>query len=141
MARRPLWRSFKAQTEATGPATIYIVQMTKFELCTDVDSNGGGCVGAFVVGSGAKNFDVASVAVGQSVGSYASNVALPVGTTYKYVRFTISRTFTISGTVSGVENIVGGARSAGPAGRTRPAILWRPRPWGWRGRAQPRRRW
>lgn len=105
----PALAQFQSTTEATGPATTYIVQMTKFELCTDVDGNGGGCVGTFVVGSGAKSFDIASAAVGSAVGSYASNVKLPVGTTFKYVRFTLSRTFTISGTVSGVENIVGGA--------------------------------
>ena len=107
MATSPALAQYQNQTEATGRATTYILQMTKFELCADVDSNGGGCEGAFVVGSGAKNFDIASVSVGQSVGSYASNITLPVGTTYKYVRFTISRTFTISGTVSGVDNIAG----------------------------------
>ena len=105
----PALAQFQSSSEATGRATTYIIQMTKFELCTDVDSAGGGCEGAFVVGSGSKSFDIASVSAGGSVGSYASNVALPVGTTYKYVRFTLSRTFTISGTVSGVENIVGGA--------------------------------
>ncbi len=109
LAGSPALAQFQSTTEATGRATTYILQMTKFELCTDVDSSGGGCEGAFVVGSGAKSFDIASVSVGQSVGSYASNISLPVGTTYKYVRFTISRTFTISGTVSGVENIIGGA--------------------------------
>ena len=116
MAVSPALAQFQSTTEATGAATTYIVQMTKFELCTDVDSHGGGCVGAFVVGSGAKSFDIASVAVGQAVGSYASNVNLPVGTTYKYVRFTLSRTFTISGTVNGVENIAGGATTCRTGG-------------------------
>lgn len=90
-----------------GVATTYIVTIDKFELCTGVDNTGGGCVGAFVLGSGTKSFDIASASAGASVGSYVNNVALPIGTTYRYLRITLSRTFTISGVVNSVTNIGG----------------------------------
>jgi hypothetical protein len=96
------------QSEAKGPASTYIIQIKKFELCQDVDNTGGGCAGPFVVGSGTKSFDIASASVGAAVGSYASNVVFPAGVTYKYIRFTLSRTFTIAGVVQNVFNVAGG---------------------------------
>jgi len=89
-----------------GAATTYIITVEKFELCTDI-ANGGGCVGAFVLGSGSKSFDIASATAGSQVGSYVNNVNLPIGATYRYLRITLSRTFTIAGVVNGVTNIGG----------------------------------
>ncbi|HVA13676.1 MAG TPA: hypothetical protein VNF99_10525 [Stellaceae bacterium] len=99
----------------TGAATSYVVTVEKFELCADVDSSGGGCVGAFVLGTGDNTFDIASVSAGAAVGSYANNVNLPIGTTFRYVRLTLSRTFTITGVVNSVTNIgvTGNCRTGG----------------------------
>jgi hypothetical protein len=95
------------QGVTTGAATSYIVTVEKFELCTDVDGSGGGCVGAFVLGSGGKSFDIASVSAGAAAGSYVNNIDLPIGTTYRYARITFSRSFTITGVVNSVTNIGG----------------------------------
>jgi hypothetical protein len=89
-----------------GPATSYVITVEKFELCTGL-SGGVGCSGAFVLGSGSKSFDIASVSAGAAVGSYVGNINLPVGTTYNYLRITMSRTFTITGVVNSVTNIGG----------------------------------
>jgi hypothetical protein len=89
-----------------GAATSYVITVEKFELCTGLDGNGN-CLGAFVLGSGSKSFDIASVSAGAAVGSYVGNINLPVGTTYNYLRITLSRTFTITGVVNGVTNIGG----------------------------------
>ena len=59
----------------TGKATKYEVTMLKLELCTDAplatefDTT---CIGAVVVGTGNKVFDIASVNVGASVGQFIS---------------------------------------------------------------------
>ncbi len=92
---------------ATGPASSYVITVEKFELCTGVDGSGGGCEGPFVLASSTKSFDIASASAGAEVGAYVSNVSLPVGTTYRYVRLTLSRTFTIAGHVDSVVNIGG----------------------------------
>lgn len=97
-----LWGSRAvAQTVGTGVATFYDVTLEKVELCTG-NGGGNGCDNPFVLGSGVKTFDIASAAAGGDVGSYASVSTLPVGTVYRYVRATISRTFKISGSVSNV---------------------------------------
>lgn len=113
LAATCLWGSLAAaQTVGTGVATRYDVTLEKVELCTG-NGGGNGCDNPFVVGSGDKTFDIASAAAGGDVGSYASVSTLPVGTTYRYVRATISRTFTITGSVSNVGGSALNCRTGG----------------------------
>ncbi|MFZ5761313.1 MAG: hypothetical protein ACOY8P_00100 [Thermodesulfobacteriota bacterium] len=79
-----------------GPATVYEVTVHSIELCTGTD--GTSCEGAAVVGQGARTFDIASVAVGAEVGSYATISNLQVGTTYTHARVTVDTSFDIRGT-------------------------------------------
>ena len=87
----------------TGQATKYEVTMLKLELCTDAplatefDTT---CIGAVVVGTGNKVFDIASVNVGASVGQFISATGLPVGTTFKYAKPTFSRQFKMTGSAT-----------------------------------------
>ena len=87
----------------TGKATKYEVTMLKLELCTDAplatefDTT---CIGAVVVGTGNKVFDIASVNVGASVGQFISATGLPVGTTFKYAKPTFSRQFKMTGSAT-----------------------------------------
>lgn len=105
LAAVAFWPSWSfAQT--TGPATRYDVQVQQVELCTG-NGGGNGCDNPFVVGTGNKTFDIASASVGAQVGSYASTAGIPVGVTYSHVRVTLSRTFTIVGTVTGVTGVGG----------------------------------
>ena len=77
----------------TGPATQYTVTVKKVELCTDSS-----CSTAHTLVTKTAAMDIASAAVGASVGSYASTMALPpMGVTYSHMRSTIDRTFTIKG--------------------------------------------
>lgn len=87
---------------ATDRATSYEVEVSEAKLCTDSL-----CGGGFVVGSGSQEFDIAGVAAGAEVGSYASINNLPAGT-YTHIRVLVSRDITISGTctVSGTATTV-----------------------------------
>lgn len=68
--------------------TIYQVTLKKVELCTSSDG-AGSCVGAFVIGSASRAFDIAGVNAGAQVGSYANLSNLPVGSTFTHVRATV----------------------------------------------------
>ena len=87
---------------ATGSADVYKVTMEKIELCenatisSETSYSVSGCV---TLGSGSLQVDIASVSAGQEVGKYASVSGLPIGTTYRYIQPTISRSFTIKGSV------------------------------------------
>jgi len=82
-----------AGTTTTGPASEYIVTVKQVELCTGVD-----CGTAHTLVTKTANMDIAGVAVGASVGSYASTITLPpMGVTYTHMRTTVDRTFTITG--------------------------------------------
>jgi len=89
-----------------GAATTYDVTLKKLELCASgsaIDNTGSTaptCVSPFVMGSNQQSFDIASVAAGADLGSYGSVTGVPAGTVYTYVRMTLSRTFSISGTLS-----------------------------------------
>lgn len=74
-----------------GPATRYDVTLLEAALCQDA-----ACTTPIVIGAGAKTFDIASVAVGASLGSFASFDTIPPGT-YTHVLFISARTFTITG--------------------------------------------
>lgn len=74
---------------AAGPASVYKVTVTKFELY-----NGTEWVTAF---SGTSaTLDIAAGSVGSSVGNFMSGLTVPDGT-YTQVRVTPSGTFTIKG--------------------------------------------
>jgi len=78
-----------------GPATKYIVTMQKVELCED-----SACATSTTVGDATMNVDIASVSAGADIGSYAPTTGLPLGKTFTHLRVTISRTFTVTGTVT-----------------------------------------
>lgn len=78
-----------------GPATRYDVNVIEVALCSDA-----ACSSRFVVGSGAKTFDVASGTAGSAIGSYAKVDAVPNGV-YTHVRLVLHRTFVISGPATG----------------------------------------
>jgi len=74
-----------------GPATRYDVTLLEVALCQNAS-----CTQSYTVASGAKVFNIASAAVGESLGSYANFNNVPPAT-YTHLRFISSRTFTITG--------------------------------------------
>ncbi len=75
----------------TGPATVYKVTVTKFEMY-----NGSSWI---TVSNGSSTvMDIASVSAGQVAGNFFAGLNVPDGS-YTQVRVTISPTFTISGSV------------------------------------------
>lgn len=84
----------------TGEATEYQVTVEKVELCED-----SACSSSTTVGEADKTVDIASSASGADVANYAATTGLPLGKTFTHLRITISRTFTITGSVdTGVED-------------------------------------
>lgn len=77
-----------------GEATEYTVTMKKVELCED-----SACSSSTTVGEKDMAANIASASAGADVGSYAPTTGLPIGTTFTHLRVTISRTFTITGSV------------------------------------------
>ena len=80
---------------ATGDATEYIVELQKVELCED-----SACSTSTTVGDTSASFNIASSAAGAEVGTFAKTTGLPLGTTFTHLRVTVSRTFTITGSVT-----------------------------------------
>ena len=78
-----------------GVATEYIVQMEKLELCED-----SACATSTTVGDSKMKVNIASVSAGADIGTYAATTGLPLGTTFSHLRVTVSRTFTVTGTVT-----------------------------------------
>jgi hypothetical protein len=78
---------------ATGAATQYEITMKKVELCTDAT-----CTAPIIVGERDMAADIAAANAGATVGNYASTSGISSGT-YTHLRVTLSRTFTITGTV------------------------------------------
>ncbi len=78
-----------------GVATEYIVQMEKLELCED-----SACATSSTVGDSKMKVNIASVSAGADIGTYAATTGLPLGTTFSHLRVTVSRTFTVTGTVT-----------------------------------------
>lgn len=74
---------------ANGPATVYKVRISKFEIY-----NGTSWITLFEGTS--VVLDIAAVSAGSSAGTFLSGLAIPDGT-YTQVRVTPSPTFTISG--------------------------------------------
>ena len=77
-----------------GEATEYKVTMKKVELCEDST-----CSISTTVGERDMEADIAGATAGADVGNYAPTTGLPIGTTFSHIRITISRTFTITGSV------------------------------------------
>ena len=86
-------KSYAATGE--GVATEYIVTMQKLELCED-----SACATSTTVGDSSMPVDIASVSAGAAVGTYAATTGLPLGTTFSHLRVTVSRTFTVTGSVT-----------------------------------------
>ena len=80
----------------SGRADVYKVTMDRMQLCTDAT-----CTSPLLVCSGEKTVDIASVTAGADIGSWCALSGLPMGKTYSHYRIRVSRTFTISGTVTG----------------------------------------
>ena len=76
-------------TWAAGPASMYKVTLTKFELF-----NGASWV--TILDGSSTTIDIASASAGQAAGSFISGVTIPDGT-YTRSRVTPSATFTIKG--------------------------------------------
>lgn len=76
---------------ATGPASVYKVTITKFEMYNGTDW-------ATILDGSSTTLDIASVNAGAVAGTFFSGLSVPDGS-YTQVRVTISDTFTISGHV------------------------------------------
>ena len=79
-----------------GNAATYQVTVNKVEISQDSST-------WLTLGNGARQFDIASVNVGEDVDNYMTAAEIPAGT-YRYVRVTVSRTMRING--SGVSGAV-----------------------------------
>tara|TARA_Y100000590_G_scaffold436284_1_gene556679 strand:+ start:169 stop:852 length:684 start_codon:yes stop_codon:yes gene_type:complete len=77
-----------------GDATQYEITMKKVELCED-----SACNTTHTVATKNMALDIASASAATDVGTYAPTTGLPMGVTFTHVRVTISRTFTITGSV------------------------------------------
>lgn len=86
-------RGYTASDE--GQPTQYQVTMKKVELCTDL-----ACTAPYVVGERDMDADIASVSAGADVGNFAPTTGIPPGIVYTHLRVTISRTFTITASIS-----------------------------------------
>lgn len=86
-------RGYTASGE--GQPTQYQVTMKKVELCTDL-----ACTAPYVVGERDMDADIASVTAGADVGNFAPTTGIPPGIVYTHLRVTISRTFTITASIS-----------------------------------------
>ena len=88
--------SSSAAIAESGRADVYKVTMDRMELCTDST-----CTSPLLVCSGTKTVDIASVTAGADIGSWCPLSGIPIGATYSHYRIRVSRTFTISGSVTG----------------------------------------
>ena len=86
-------RGYSAEDE--GQPTQYQVTMKKVELCTDL-----ACTSPFTLGEKNMAADIAPDAGGSDVGNYAPTTGIPVGIVYTHLRVTISRTFTVTASIS-----------------------------------------
>ena len=79
---------------ATSTPSVYKTTVTKVELCSS-----SACSDPIVLGSGSKEFDIASVSAQTDVGTYLNDFTVTLGRTYTHVRSTINATMTTKGTV------------------------------------------
>ena len=85
--------SFESSAEV-GVATEYNVTMKKVELCTSLD-----CSNPTVIGEGTQEVDIASLNAGSDAAKFADTNGLPFGTTFQFLRVTLNRAFTMTGSV------------------------------------------
>ena len=90
-----VWAACLNAPFSCGPATRYDVNVMEVAVCSDA-----ACANRYVVGSGARTFDIASGTAGSAIGSYAKVDAVPNGV-YTHVRLVLHRTFVISGLATG----------------------------------------
>ena len=79
---------------ATSTPSVYKTTISKVELCSS-----SACSDPIVLGSGSKQFDIASVSAQADVGTYLNDFTITLGRTYTHVRSTINATMTTKGTV------------------------------------------
>lgn len=80
---------FTSIASATGPASVYKVRISKFEIF-----NGAGWITLFEGTS--SDLDIAAMSAGSSAGNFFSGLSVPDGT-YTQIRVTPSPTFVFSG--------------------------------------------
>ena len=91
-----------AAVYVNGVAEKFEITMTKVELCTGAplaNEHDVTCTTATVVGEGTMTFDIASVTAGASVGTFVATTGLPIGTIFTHIKPTMTRTFTLRGSV------------------------------------------
>lgn len=104
----------QAMAQVAGDATVYIISVTKIELCSS-----SACGHPVILGSGSKSFDIASIWVGAAIGTYADTNGLPNGRTFSHIRSTMLRTIQISGNAGVPGGVPGGdCITDGTAGAT-----------------------
>ena len=88
-----------AATNVKGPATEYIITMTKIELC-ETGSTISNCLNPINITTGnGATADIASVEAGVTAATVADFGKATLGKTYTYIQTTMSRAMTITGTV------------------------------------------
>tara|TARA_B100000989_G_C19514308_1_gene460804 strand:- start:316 stop:1128 length:813 start_codon:yes stop_codon:yes gene_type:complete len=105
------------QATKSGSADVYKVSVEKVELC-ESGSTLANCLNPVVIGSGAKEFDIASVDAGASVGTYGNPAKISLGSTYTHIQTTLNRAVTIKADfdVSGGSNLFCKTASGNTAG-------------------------
>jgi len=125
-----------AATDVKGPATEYIITMTKVELC-ESGSTISNCLNPINITTGnGATADIASVEAGVTAATVADFGKAQVGKTYTYIQTVLSRAMTITGkagtsgqctTRAGVNGALNTAGAAGALnGTPGSAILYVP---------------
>ena len=128
--------SLYAAENVKGPATEYIITMTKVELC-ESGSTISNCLNPINITTGnGATADIASVEAGVTAATVADFGKAQVGKTYTYIQTVLSRAMTITGragtsgkctTRAGVNGALGTAGAAGALnGTPGSAILYVP---------------
>ena len=84
----------------TGPASKYVITITKIELCTGYPDSGEydvTCNGSVTVGEGSLTLDIASVDPGTEIATFSNTNGLPIGTTYTHAKLTLTKDLIIKG--------------------------------------------
>lgn len=92
----------------SGAVTRYDVNVLSVELCRSSS-----CDNPFVMGSGNKVFDIASVGAGAEVGQFIDLAGIPLHETWTHVRVTLDTTFTIQADDGTCQTSAGAAGTRG----------------------------
>ena len=71
--------------------------MRQVDLCVDL-----WCETKTTIGTGTQTIDIASLTAGTEAAAYAQTTGLPFGTTFQFLRVTLNRSMTITGSVGGL---------------------------------------